>query len=269
MKNAVVIFSGGVDSTAATLWTLEQGYDDVELLTYRFADERRQYGELKGAMTVASHLNLNHTIIDHQIPYPAYPLTNQPFCQHIERKELPNDVALYGVFPFNVALLLIFGASYAALRNATDIIFGAIADEAHISPDFRTEYTELITQLLNKSKTVTKKEMKVITPLVNKHKWEIMETYKGKEDLFHKTWSCKYSNDSTHCGECYGCEGRRLGALLAGLDDKTAYKKNEIEFPFSDFELNTMKNKETRSSLLSNIDFLSKISLYSHGSGKG
>ena len=233
MVRAVVIFSGGVDSTAAALWAMDQQYEEIELLTYRFSDERRQYGEIALSINVAKHLNISHTIIDISIPVPAFPTTNQPFCQHVERKSFPGEeIAVHGVFPLNVAILLLSGASYAALRGSTHVIWGAIKEESKITADFTGEYSEVITSLINKSKTI-KQEMKVFAPLVNESKTVAAANLSLHSGLFECTWSCKNSINATHCGECYGCEGRRMAAVLANIKDKTTYKKTFFAHPFS------------------------------------
>ena len=67
MKNAIVIFSGGPDSTAAAYWAINEGYE-VELLTFRFADNGSQNGELHSAKEVSKELDLQHNFIDFTSP---------------------------------------------------------------------------------------------------------------------------------------------------------------------------------------------------------
>jgi 7-cyano-7-deazaguanine synthase len=257
-KKALVIFSGGMDSTAAALWAIDKGYEQVELVTFRFGDERRQYGELSASAQVAQYLNLTHTILDVKIPFSAYPLTNQPFCQHAEMKDPAESLNQFGVLPFNVAFHLIYGASFAAMRGCADIIWGAIKDEAEISADFRQEYSEMMTSLLQASGSVTEK-MRVLTPLVDQHKWELAEIYRDKQALFHLTWSCKHSTTLTQCGVCYGCEGRRLASRIAGLQDKTDYA-HPLVSPFDELTIDDINNKK--------VD-MKRLSEYVRGSGKG
>src|SRR5205085_8353760 len=65
-KTAIVVFSGGPDSTAAVLWALAEGYQ-IELLTFQFKN-KEQYGELRSAMKVAELLKVPHTVFDFKSP---------------------------------------------------------------------------------------------------------------------------------------------------------------------------------------------------------
>ena len=255
---AVVIFSGGVDSTAAALWATEE-FKNVELLTYRFGDERRQYGELFSAAQVASKLNLKHTVLDFNIPFPAYPITNQPFCQHHKMKDTGDNLNQHGVLPFNVALHLTYGASFAAMCGASNIVWGTIKDEADISADFTAEYSELVNSTLKQSGSV-KTHMQIHTPIVNLHKWEVIETYRNRLDIFHATWSCKNSIDLMQCGECYGCEGRRIAARLAGLEDQTPYRYDLPTHALSNVTMDDIESNKVE---------LKDVSELCRGSGKG
>src|SRR5262250_2901637 len=70
MKNAILVFSGGPDSTAAALWAMTRRFN-VQLLSFQFRSQ--QYGELFSAMKVAESLRLPHAIIDFKSPMLSFP----------------------------------------------------------------------------------------------------------------------------------------------------------------------------------------------------
>lgn len=94
---AIVIFSGGPDSTAAALWAMVHGYE-VELVTFQFRNEA-QYGELGSAMRVAHLLNLPHTIIDYKSPMNVFS-TNMHILMHAGVPPLKDDKSKPYLMPY-------------------------------------------------------------------------------------------------------------------------------------------------------------------------
>ena len=76
-NKAIVVFSGGPDSTAAALWAQQSGYD-VELVTFQFRNAE-QYGELKASFKVAEIMGLKHTIFDFRSPMQHFSTSSHAF----------------------------------------------------------------------------------------------------------------------------------------------------------------------------------------------
>ncbi len=226
MPKATVIFSGGPDSTAATLWALAEGYQ-VDLLTFQFS-RIRQYGELKSAMDIAGLLKLPHTIFDVTSSMNYF----SPFARPMMHAGIGHGDALSKeehLMRFGAGWILSTAANYTLYKGHNIIIWGATKDDLasgnyQYSASFASDLATLITHAVGSS-------FSVLVPFASKHKYEIIgEYFVGKEDLFAATWSCT-KGGAIQSGDCAASIGRRVAAHLAGLEDRTNYAVPELHWP--------------------------------------
>jgi 7-cyano-7-deazaguanine synthase len=240
---AAAVFSGGPDSTASALWAKEKGYE-VELVSYQFHDEK-QYGELRSAMKVAEELDMEHTVIDFKAPTNAFGEGAQMFMhagtdtalqkeEGDEHATMTNHKTEPHLVPFASGMLLSMTASYAIYNNANSVIWGATADDGSNNVHYRQEFADELAEFVSRKEDYP---VEIALPIADQHKYEILETYLGREDLFAETWSCKKPVGDTQCGTCAACVARRVSAEIAGLEDKTIYEEEEYEHPFTDEQL--------------------------------
>jgi 7-cyano-7-deazaguanine synthase len=242
-EKAVVVFSGGPDSTAAALWAASEGYE-VELLTFQFRNES-QYGELSAAMQVARTLGRRHTIFDFKSPMAHFGSEVQVLMhsgtatleQAGDRGSHEKDrIATKGYrLRFGAGLILAAAANYALCHGTSILIWGATKDDASggaldYSQDFCGKFAALIG-------TAVGAAFQIIVPFSSSHKYELFaDHFRGREALFAETWSCK-SGGIVQCGQCHPCKARRVAARIARVSDSSHYQEMNIEWPFSEDEM--------------------------------
>lgn len=223
MKNAVVIFSGGPDSTAAALWALEQGCK-VKLLTYQF-NGHEQNGELNSAMQIAKTLKLPHSIIDFKSPMSVFS-SDVRVLMHADTTQTKDKTKPHRM-EFGAGMILSTSAAYANYHGFDSVIWGANKDDViggkyEYTQDFANNLATLVSRCTGSS-------FDIAVPFAEKHKYQLFKAFRGKEDLFAETWSAK-SGGYIQDGKTRACIARRLAAKLAGLNDLTLYTHNSYDF---------------------------------------
>ena len=113
---------------------------------------------------------------------------------------------------------------YIKNKEKYGIFIGFKNEGKEFYPDATSKFIE---QINNLQKTVTNKGIKIIAPLINKDKEEIIKIGKKLDINFNETYSC-YSGAKTnniHCGYCLSCRLRKEGFYWSGIKDPTIYAK--------------------------------------------
>lgn len=223
MARALVVFSGGPDSTAAALWGLEKQFT-VELLTFQYK-HKQQYGEIKSSIDIASALALPHTILD-IFTLLSYFSPNAHIMMHSGTRSGDSESVTEHTLPFGTGMILSIAANYAVYKGFDSLIWGATKDDGF---DGAYGYSKQIADDIGiiVSKTVGS-EFTIYTPFHDLHKHEIIgKFFKGRELLFAKTWSCK-KGGAIQSGDCAASVARRIAARLAGIEDSTRYEVMEL-----------------------------------------
>ncbi len=226
-QHVVVVFSGGPDSTAAALWALEQGLD-VHLLTFQFRAED-QYGELYASMKVAESLRLRQTIIDWRSPMDVFS-RNVHILMHAGTPPKGADLSKPHRLPFGAGVVLSTAAAFALYRGLPRLVWGATYDDAFGGNiEYTQEFADGIADLVARSHGT---EFRIDVPFAKNHKYDVFKYFRGKEDLFAQTWSCKLGS-RTQSGKCHACVARRLAAEIVALKDFTTYEATDYVRPLS------------------------------------
>ncbi len=230
---AYVVFSGGPDSTAAALWALQNDLE-ARLLTFQFKNHE-QYGELKSAILLAQALELPHEIFDFKSPMQHFS-SDAHVLMHAGTEIGQKDSTGAHRLEFGAGLILSAAANYAIYRGVNTLVWGATKEDAlGSSYEYTQEFCDRISELVS---TVIKRDFKIIAPLTDLFKHEIVSEYfVGREDLFAQTWSCK-KGGAIQSGDCHASIARRVAARIAGIEDKTHYRNQAVELPFSEAQLN-------------------------------
>ncbi len=226
MKPAVVLLSGGVDSSTAFAIARSQDYVSYAL---SFAYGQRHSRELDAARRVAAALGAKKHLI----------LTLD--LQRIGGSALTADIAVpkgrgleeigTGIpvtyVPARNTIFLAHALAWAEVLGAEDVFFGANALDYSGYPDCRPEYVEAFERMANlatKAGVEGKSRFTVHTPLIRMTKAEIIRTGHALGVDFSLTWSCyEPTPDGRACGSCDSCALRRKGFAEAGLADPLPY----------------------------------------------
>lgn len=211
MEKAVVVFSGGQDSTTCLLWALEK-FDSVEAVTFLYG--QRNMPELNSAKKIANDFGVKHTILEmnllHQLTENAMTRENIDID---ESGELPNTFV-----PGRNHIFLSFAAIYAKQIGAKHIITGVSETDFSGYPDCRHDFIQSLNQTLN---LAMDDHFAIHTPLMWKNKaetWEMAAKMGKLEYIRARTTTCYNGIIGDGCGECPSCKLRRQGleAYLTG-----------------------------------------------------
>lgn len=220
MNNAVVLLSGGLDSAVTLYFALEKGYKCYCLV---FDYGQRHKKEINFAKKIAATAGCAHQIININLPWKGSSLLDRemllPSPANPRTREPANNIPSTYVPGRNI-IFLSFALSYAEALNAEAIFIGAHAQDYSGYPDCRPEFYRAF---IKAAKAGTKRGMegkpiKIITPLINKNKSQIIKLGKKLDVPFEWTWSC-YKGEKIPCGTCDSCYFRAKGFKESGVID--------------------------------------------------
>ncbi len=219
---AVVLLSGGLDSSTVLAIALEMGYD-VHALSFDYG--QRHSRELESAKKIARYFNVPHKIIKidlRQIGGSA--LTDNIEVPERQVEDIEKEIPITYV-PARNTILLSLALGYAEVIDADAIFYGANAIDYSGYPDCRPEYVEAFERVANlgTKRGVEGKPIKIIAPIIHMTKAEIIK--KGMElgVPYELTWSC-YRGEKKACGKCDSCLLRLKGFMEAGYEDPLDYE---------------------------------------------
>ena len=221
---AIVAESGGMDSCV----TSAIAANDYELaFLHDNYGQRTEKRELKAFNDIADFFNvtdrmvvdLRHlsiiggsSLIDKKIEVSKADLSS---------KEIPTSYV-----PFRNANILSACVSWAEVLNANAIFIGAVWEDSSGYPDCRPDFFRSFEKVIEVG-TKPSTKIKIVTPIINFTKTDIV--LKGLElnAPFNLTWSC-YQEEEEACGVCDSCALRLRGFQLAAIEDPIKYKVKPI-----------------------------------------
>jgi 7-cyano-7-deazaguanine synthase len=227
MKPAVVLLSGGIDSTTTLAIAIAEGYEAYAL---SFEYGQRHDIETDAARRIAHSLGAKeHRIakIDLRV-FGGSALTDDI---GVPKKRSETEIA-HGIpvtyVPARNTIFLAYALAWAEVVSASDIFLGVNAIDYSGYPDCRPEFIEAFETLANLgTKTgVEGRRFQIHTPLIKLSKAEIIcKAIELRVDL-SLTHSCyDPSPEGLACGECDSCLLRLKGFLEAGIEDPIRYAK--------------------------------------------
>lgn len=222
-KKAIILLSGGLDSTTCLAYATKHDYDCYALSFYY---EQKQKSELDAAQKIASDFNaFEHKIIDistvTSLHKTALVDTETSVPEYSGSTEIP---ATY--VPARNTILLAIALGYAEVSEADTIFIGASHIDYSGYPDCRPEYFQAFQNLANLAtkRAVLGDKIKIETPLLKLSKAETIELGVSLGVDYSKTVTC-YRADANGlaCGTCDSCHYRKKGFKDAGVVDPTRY----------------------------------------------
>ena len=224
---AVVLLSGGIDSTTTAAIALSRGFD-VHALTFRYG--QRHQLELDAARRVADRLGLRrHVVLDIDLrAFGGSALTAD--------LEVPTDTPLEEIghripatyVPARNTIFLSFAVGWAEVLGASDIFLGANAMDYSGYPDCRPEFIQAFQTMANlatRAGTEEGRRLTIHTPLISLSKREIIERGLALGVDYGMTLTCyDPAADGAACGRCEACLLRLKGFREAGIEDPAPYQ---------------------------------------------
>lgn len=234
MSKAVVVFSGGQDSTTCLIQALTQ-FDEVHGITFDYG--QRHSEEIEVAKALATQFNLaSHKVLDvsllNELAISALTRDAIPVSHELMENGLPNTFV-----PGRNILFLTLAGIYAYQVGADSIITGVCETDFSGYPDCRNEFVRAMEQSLALGMD---KPLKVITPLMWLNKaetWALADKYQQLTLVKEQTLTCYNGIIGAGCGDCPACLLRQRGledylsnqtAVMASLDAKIAPLEPEI-----------------------------------------
>jgi len=232
-KPAILLMSGGLDSTTVLALAKAQGYDVIAL---SFDYGQRQSIELAAARDLAGRAGLRrHAIVEIDLrAFGGSALTDDiAVPKGRAASEIETGIPITYV-PARNTIFLSYALALAEVENATDIFIGVNALDYSGYPDCRPEYInafQTMANLATKAGVEGEGALTVHTPLMDMTKAQIIELGIDLGVDYAHTMSCydpvipegESFESARHCGQCDACQLRKRGFSGAGIPDPTPY----------------------------------------------
>src|SRR5688572_24696648 len=223
---AIVLLSGGLDSTTTLAYALHRGYD-VRAMTFRYG--QRHAHEVDAAREIAKRFAVReHAVVDIDLrPFGGSALTSDlPVPKDRDADAVRGDIPITYV-PARNTIFLSFALAWAEVLEARDIFIGVNALDYSGYPDCRPEYIaafERMANLATRGGVEGKLTVTIHAPLIDLTKGQIIELGRALGVDYSVTTSCyDPAADGLACGRCDACVLRRKGFAEAGIEDPVPY----------------------------------------------
>jgi 7-cyano-7-deazaguanine synthase len=221
-QRAVVLLSGGLDSTTVLAIAKRDGYEPCAL-SFRYG--QRHISELDSAARVAAALGVaRHEIVDIDLrAFGGSALTSDiPVPKDRSAAEIGRGIPITYV-PARNTIFLAFALAYAEVLGAADIFIGVNALDYSGYPDCRPEYIaafEAMANLATRAGVEGATRLTIHTPLIRLTKAQIIREGLALGVDYGLTTSCyDPASDGMPCGACDACALRAKGFAEAGVAD--------------------------------------------------
>ena len=215
---ALVLFSGGLDSTVLAAQLLADGAE-TRLLSIDYG--QRHAKELQQAEKIAEALGLPHRIL--RLPDLGPLLGGSSLTD--DQVELPEghyaeESMKATVVPNRNMILLSLAGGHALSLGFDTIAYAAHAGDHTIYPDCRPEFADAMESALGLADW---EKLSLHRPFVHLSKTDLVKKGAELDAPLHLTWSC-YAGREKHCGKCGTCVERKEAFALAKVTDPTEYE---------------------------------------------
>lgn len=226
MKKALVLSSGGVDSTTCVgIAVKDVGSENVSTVSVFYGQKHNK--ELECADKVAEFYNVKHYVLDlsNVLQYSNCSLMKNstediPMMSYAEQIEKNGEGKVSTYVPFRNGLML---SAVAALAQSiypdddVDIYLGAHADDA--AGRAYADCSEEFTSAMNTAIVIgTYGKVRVVAPIVNLNKAGVVKLGLSIDVPYKYTWSC-YAGGDKPCGHCGTCIDRAKAFEANGISD--------------------------------------------------
>ncbi len=221
MKKAVVLLSGGLDSTTCLALANASGF---ECYAISFDYAQKNHAELNAARKIAAYYGVPHKIINipfDQIGGSALTDAAVDVPDYTGSTKIPPTYV-----PARNTIFLAFALGWAEVLNIKDIFIGVSSIDYSGYPDCRPEYIQAFQHLANLATKfgVEGANIQVYTPLIHLSKAQAIMLGTKLGVHYQMTVTCYRANENGYaCGSCDSCILRKKGFEAAGIEDVTLY----------------------------------------------
>lgn len=227
--NAIVLLSGGLDSTTCLAIAKNEGFTPIAL-SFRYG--QRHTGELECAAAIARAAGVEHLIADIDLAaFGGSALVDESLevPKHESVDDLSADSVPITYVPARNTIFLSFATAVAETRGAHDVFIGVNAVDYSGYPDCRPEFIEAFEVMANLAtrEGVEGGRLRIRTPLIDLTKAEIIQLGLSLGVDYGATMSCyDPAADGGACGHCDACLLRARGFADAAVVDPTRYSNS-------------------------------------------
>ncbi|GIU49102.1 7-cyano-7-deazaguanine synthase [Shewanella sairae] len=208
MSKAVVVFSGGQDSTTCLIQALQQ-FDEVHGITFDYGQRHREEIEIAQdigiKLKLASHKVMDVTLLN-ELAISALTRDSIPVSNELMENGLPNTFV-----PGRNILFLTLAGIYAYQLGADTVITGVCETDFSGYPDCRNDFVKAMQAALEQGMD---KKLTISTPLMWLDKaetWALADQLQSLDLIRHETLTCYNGIKGDGCGTCPACLLRKRG----------------------------------------------------------
>jgi 7-cyano-7-deazaguanine synthase len=201
MRKAIVLLSGGIDSTVCAYLAKQQGYT---LFPLAFNYKQSHVSELDAAGEICEQLGVTLKTISLEL---------------LGNSLLTTGIGNNAFVPARNTIFLAYAMGYAEAIGVTEVFFGANAADNAGFPDCRPDYLRAFEKMAALGSQG--RGIQIHTPLLHLQKSDIIRLGNTLGVDFSKTVTCYHGN---HCGECLSCIIRKKAFTEIGITDPLQYK---------------------------------------------
>lgn len=213
MVKAVVIMSGGPDSSTVAYWAKNNGYE-AHGITFKYGQTASK--ETTYAKVIAEKLGMNVKEVDISTLEDIFRGVTALCDRNIS---IPPRFEPTIIVPFRNGIFLSIAVAYAVSIGAEYVFYGAHASDSPFYPDCREEFVKAFGRA---AKLGTEERLTILAPFQELKKHEIIELGTRLGVPYELTWSC-YLDGEKHCGKCESCTNRKTAFKEADVEDPTEY----------------------------------------------
>ena len=230
MKKAIVLFSGGLDSTTALALAINKhGANNVTALSIYYGQKHQK--ELEAAHNIAKYYNVELKSIDLTEVFKnsscsLLSTSNEeiPLTSYEEQLKHTNGNPVSTYVPFRNGLFCSIAASMIYSEEGGYIYYGPHKDDAagNAYPDTSIAFHE---KMKNAILEGSDNKIELIAPFIDKTKADIVKIGYELKVPYELTWSC-YIGHEKPCGKCGTCIDRKKAFELNNLKDPLSYEED-------------------------------------------
>ena len=209
MRKALVILSGGQDSTTCLFWAIERyGRENVSAIGFDYGQRHKK--ELECAKDICKDANIPYEVI-------PTPIINELSANSLTREDIPVDEEKPDGTPPNSLvegrnlLFISYAAIYAKTHGITDLVTGVCETDFSGYPDCRDVFIKSLNVTLNLAMDYN---FVIHTPLMwldKSQTWELADKLGVMDIVYNKTLTCYNGEMGEGCGHCPACHLRKRG----------------------------------------------------------